>query len=114
MARMNRATNKFVRQELMKLFRTVHLRGLVAAVGQRIRDNKVPWPPLGTFINLDRLRPGVELMQAIPGASRGTAPTKLERYEAELRRWKRRRTIAQSKVAKYSRLVRYHRKGVGP
>lgn len=112
MARLNRATAKFVRQELMKLFRTVHLRGLVAAVGQRMQESAVPWKPLGTFINLDRLRAGVELMEAIPSAGRGTPPTKLERYEAELRKWKRRRTIAQTKVAKYARLVRYHRKGV--
>ena len=31
-------------------------------------------------------------------------------YERQLKVWKRRRTIARGKVAKYARLVRYHKK----
>lgn len=116
MARLNRATSAFVRRELLKLFRLRSLPYLAGVVASRMKSHapgsNQAWPIATVHIDVERIRPGVELMESIPGASRGVAPTKLERYVAELKRWKRRRTIAQSKVAKYARLVRYHRKGV--
>jgi hypothetical protein len=49
-------------------------------------------------------------MAALPAARREPKAGQLAEYERQLRAWKRRRTIARTKVAKYARLVRYHRK----
>jgi O6-methylguanine-DNA--protein-cysteine methyltransferase len=46
----------------------------------------------------------------MPAARREPKPGQLAEYERQLKVWKRRRTIARGKVAKYARLVRYHRK----
>ena len=48
---------------------------------------------------------------AVDQAATGMAKAgRLAEYERQLKAWKRRRTIARGKVAKYARLVRYHRK----
>jgi hypothetical protein len=49
-------------------------------------------------------------MAALPAARREPKAGQLAEYERQLQAWKRRRTIARNKVAKYARLVRYHRK----
>ena len=48
-------------------------------------------------------------MAALPTARR-EPKSKGCQYERQLKAWKRRRTIARAKVAKYARLVRYHSK----
>ena len=54
-------------------------------------------------------RSGIEAMAALPTARREPKSKGCE-YERQLKVWKRRRTIARAKVAKYARLVRYHNK----
>jgi hypothetical protein len=114
MARMKSGTAKFVRRELLKLFRRDYLPTGVTDVATRLRSQgagtRMAWQPWSLMMNVALLQSGVELAEAMPDAGRGKAPSRLERYEAELRAWKRRRTIARNKVAKYARLVRYHRK----
>jgi hypothetical protein len=104
---------KFVRRELLKMFRKYLPEG-VHIVQKRLAGNGVSstgeWHKWEAWLPIDKLRAGVELAEAMPDAGRGKAPSRLERYEAELRAWKRRRTIARTKAAKYARLVRYHRK----
>jgi hypothetical protein len=69
------------------------------------------WTPFKTIIDLSFLRTGIEAMAALPTARREAKPEgQLDEYERQLKAWKRRRTIARTKVAKYARLVRYHRK----
>ena len=68
-------------------------------------------------ISFDSMRSAVELALQMPAIGRqsGTkAEQELAEAESQLRLWKRRRTVARAKVAKYGRMVRYRRKGVKP
>jgi hypothetical protein len=104
-------TRRYVRRELLRLLREKYLPLLVRHVQWQPADG-MEWQPFKTMIALGRLRPGVEALAAMPAARRdaiGPAERQLRDYERQLTAWKRRRTIARTKVAKYARLVRYHR-----
>jgi hypothetical protein len=60
------------------------------------------WTPFKTVIDVSSLRTGIEAMAALPTARREPKAKGCE-YERQLKVWKRRRTIARGKVAKYAR-----------
>ena len=80
MPKFTRLTSQYVRRELLRLLRRKYL------------------PLLARHIYRQ------------PAARREPKAGQLSEYERQLKAWKRRRTIARGKVAKYARLVRYHRK----
>lgn len=104
----SRLTSRYVRRELMRLLRTKYLPILARHVQYQPADSSA-WTPFRAVIDLSSMRTGIEAMAALPTARREPQPKGCE-YERQLRAWKRRRTIARAKVAKYARLVRYHRK----
>lgn len=108
MARMRKTTADFVRTALMRAFRKNHIPNLVAAVAGRVARGEKDWRTYTVNVSLEAIRPGVEMMDSIPAPARRKR-TQLEEYAAELKKWRRMRTTARAKVAKYSRLVRYHR-----
>jgi hypothetical protein len=90
------------------MFRKHHVPKLVFNIASKVSSGQKPWSEFTLYLNLDSLRSGVEMMESIPTPAR-RKPTQLEQYAAELRKWRRMRTTARKNVAKYSRLVRYHR-----
>lgn len=110
MARLRRSTAKYVRSALLSQFRKVYLARLMEAVRNRVREGNGAWRTVTILWDVEPIRPGYEMAEAIPSPAPRGRKTELEQYEEELRKWKRARSIARTKVAKYSRLVRYHRK----
>lgn len=110
MARLRRSTARYVRSALLAQFRKQFLPRLLEGIRYRMRDGVTPWRPQSLLWELDDIRPGVDMAESIPSPARSAKKTQLEEYEAALRKWKRARSVARSKVTKYSRLVRYHRK----
>lgn len=115
MARLPRNISKFVRAKALEVFRRDCLpiiRSNVSAYLRRLRRGEttgtITGPPL--CFDWDELRPGVDALAEAPSAAAPTRVSKMERLEAELKAWKRRRTIARRKVAQLQRSVRYHRK----
>ena len=104
----SRLTSRYVRRELMRLLRRKYLPLLARHVQYQPADSSA-WTPFKTVIDVSSLRTGIEAMAALPTARREPKPKGCE-YERQLKVWKRRRTIARGKVAKYARLVRYHKK----
>jgi hypothetical protein len=115
MARLPRHISKFVRAKSLAMFRkdllpmirqivAVHIRRLA----RKQTTGSISGPPLR--FDYDALRDGVEALLEVPAAAGATRASKVERLEAELKAWKRRRTIARRKVAQLQRSVRYHRK----
>jgi O6-methylguanine-DNA--protein-cysteine methyltransferase len=104
----SRLTSRYVRRELLRLLRRKYL-SLLARHVQRQPADASPWSTLAVSIDVSSLRTGIEAMAALPTARREPKPKGCE-YERQLKVWKRRRTIARGKVAKYARLVRYHKK----
>jgi hypothetical protein len=110
MPKFTRLTSQYVRRELLRLLRKKYL-PLLARHIYRQRADASTWPSLALPIDVEPLRAGIEALAAMPAARREQkAERQLEEYERQLKAWKRRRTIARNKVAKYARLVRYHRK----
>ena len=109
MPRFTRLTSQYVRRELLRLLRRKYL-PLLARHIYRQRADASTWPALALPIEVEPLRAGIEAMAALPAARREPKAGQLAEYERQLQAWKRRRTIARNKVAKYARLVRYHRK----
>ena len=110
MPRFTRLTSQYVRRELLRLLRRKYL-SLLARLIYRQPADASTWPTLALAIDVEPLRTGIEAMAALPTARREAKPDgQLAEYERQLKAWKRRRTIARTKVAKYARLVRYHRK----
>ncbi len=105
----SRLTSQYVRRELLRLLRRKYLPILARHIHRQPADAST-WPTLALAIDVEPLRTGVEAMAALPAARREPKAGQLAEYERQLRAWKRRRTIARTKVAKYARLVRYHRK----
>lgn len=103
----SRLTSRYVRRELMRLLRTKYLPLMARHVQYQPADASA-WTPFKTVIDLSSLRTGIEAMAALPTARREPKSKGCE-YERQLKAWKRRRTIARAKVAKYARLVRYHK-----
>ena len=108
MPRFTRLTSQYVRRELLRLLRRKYLPLLARHIYRQPAD-ALTWPALALPIEVEPLRTGIEAMAALPTARREPKAKGCE-YERQLKAWKRRRTIARGKVAKYARLVRYHRK----
>ena len=108
MPRFTRLTSQYVRRELLRLLRRKYLPLLARHIYRQPAD-ALTWPALALPIEVEPLRTGIEAMAALPTARREPKAKGCE-YERQLKVWKRRRTIARGKVAKYARLVRYHRK----
>ena len=104
----SRLTSRYVRRELLRLLRRKYL-PLLARHVQRQPADASTWSTLAVSIDVSSLRTGIEAMAALPTARREPKPKGCE-YERQLKVWRRRRTIARGKVAKYARLVRYHKK----
>lgn len=118
---MNRQTKSFLRRELLRQFRKKQIHSLISYVYSRIAYCANTEKPLTlpnnqtAYFDLSDLAPGIELHNSVPTGRKefvDPALKQLREYEAELKAWKRKRTIARTKVAKYSRLVAYHRKKV--
>jgi hypothetical protein len=92
----------------MRQFRKLHVPNLVANIAGKVSRGEKVWGGYPLTLYLEPLRSGVEMMESIPTPAR-RKPTQLEQYAAELRKWRRMRTTARKNVAKFSRLVRYHR-----
>ena len=108
MPRFTRLTSQYVRRELLRLLRRKYLPLLARHIYRQPAD-ALTWPALALPIEVEPLRAGIEAMAALPTARR-EPKAKGSEYERQLKVWRRRRTIARGKVAKYARLVRYHRK----
>lgn len=109
MPKFTRLTSQYVRRELLSLLRRKYLPLLARHIYRQPADAST-WPALALPIEVEPLRAGIEAMAAMPAARREPKAGQLAEYERQLKAWKRRRTIARGKVAKYARLVRYHRK----
>ena len=110
MPRFTRLTSQYVRRELLRLLRRKYLPLLARHIYRQPAD-ALTWPALALPIEVEPLRAGIEALAAMPAARREPkAGGQLAEYERQLKAWRRRRTIARGKVAKYARLVRYHRK----
>jgi hypothetical protein len=92
----------------MRSFRKVFVPYVVSNIAGKVSRGEKAWSGYALTLNLESLRSGVEMMESIPTPAR-RKPTQLEQYAAELRKWRRMRTTARKNVAKFSRLVRYHR-----
>ncbi|MGI9177259.1 MAG: hypothetical protein ACR2IT_05320 [Pirellulales bacterium] len=108
MPKFTRLTSRYVRRELLRLLRRKYVPLLARHIYRQPADART-WSTLALPIDVEPLRTGIEAMAALPAARR-EPEGQLARYERELTAWRRRRTIARGKVAKYARLVRYHRK----
>ena len=108
MPRFTRLTSQYVRRELLRLLRRKYLPLLARHIYRQPAD-ALTWPALALPIEVEPLRAGIEALAAMPAARR-EPKGQLAEYERQLKAWRRRRTIARGKVAKYARLVRYHRK----
>ena len=110
MPRFTRLTSQYVRRELLRLLRRKYLPILARHIHRQPADAST-WPTLALAIDVEPLRTGIEALAAMPAARREPKPEgQRSEYERQLKAWKRRRTIARTKVAKYARLVRYHQK----
>lgn len=107
--RFTRLTARYVRRELLRVLRRKYLPLLARHVQCQPTDPGA-WAPFKTLIDVSFLRTGIEALAAMPSPRREPKPCgALAEYERRLKAWKRRRSIARSKVARYGRLVRYHR-----
>jgi hypothetical protein len=109
MPKFTRLTSQYVRRELLRLLRRKYLPLLARHIYRQPADAST-WPALALPIDVEPLRAGIEALAAMPAARREPKAGQLSENERQLKAWKRRRTIARGKVAKYARLVRYHRK----
>ena len=113
MPKLTRLTSQYLRRELQRVFREKYL-PLVARhiVAQRDEGGGPSgrWQPYRMNFDVECLRAMIETMQALPGTriERGP-PNPLREYRQELAIWRRKRTRARTQVAKYARLVRYHK-----
>jgi hypothetical protein len=95
------------RADLLPIIRqtvAVHVRRLA----RMQTTGTITGPPLR--FDYDALRDGVEALLEVPATAAAAKASKIERLEAELKSWKRNRTVARRKVAQLQRAVRYHRK----
>ena len=110
MPRLTRLTSQYVRRELQRVFRDKYLPSVARhIVAQRVDGSR--WEPFRIVFDVESMRPMIEAMEALPRTRIERKPASpLRDYQRELTIWKRRRTTARARVAKYARLVRYHRK----
>jgi len=114
MPKLTRLTSLYVRRELQRVFRDNYL-PLVARHIVAQRDDgggaNGRWQSLRINFDVESMRATIETMEALPPARIERRPANLLReYRKELTIWRRKRTTARARVAKYARLVRYHSK----
>lgn len=114
MPRFTRLTSQYVRRELQRLFRDKYLSAVARHIVAQWDYGGGPanrWEPCRLLFDVDCMRVMIETMDALPRARIERKPdSPLRDYQRELTIWKRRRTTARARVAKYARLVRYHSK----
>ena len=111
MPRLTRLTSQYVRRELQRIFRDKYLSAVARHIVAQRADGGGRWEPFRIMFDVESMRPMIEAMEALPRARIERKPASLLRdYQRELTIWKRRRTHARARVAKYARLVRYHSK----
>jgi hypothetical protein len=111
MPRLTRLTSQYVRRELQRVFRDKYLPSVARHIVAQRADGGGRWEPFRIMLDIESMRPMIEAMEALPRARIERKPASpLREYQRELTIWKRRRTTARARVAKYARLVRYHRK----
>lgn len=110
MPKLTRLTSQFVRRELQRIFRDKYLSTLFRHVTAQQPDC-ARWESFRLNFDVESMRMMVETLEALPRARIERGPANLLReYRKELTIWRRKRTTARSRVAKYTRLVRYHSK----
>jgi len=114
MPKLTRLTSRLLRKELLRVFRDRYLPNVARHIVAQKDDGGGAtgrWESLRINFDVESLRPLVESLEALPKVRIVRRPVNLLReYQKELTVWKRRRTTARARVAKYARLVRYHRK----
>lgn len=110
MPKLTRLTSQYVRRELQRVFRDKYLSTLFRHItAQRFDGGR--WESFRINFDVESLRASIETLEALPRARIERGPANLLReYQRELTIWKRKRTTARARVAKYTRLVRYHSK----
>lgn len=110
MPKLTRLTSQYVRRELQRVFRDKYLSTLFRHItAQRFDGGR--WESFRINFDVECLRASIETLEALPRARIERGPANLLReYQRELTIWKRKRTTARARVAKYTRLVRYHSK----
>lgn len=110
MPKLTRLTSQYVRRELQRVFRDKYLSTLFRHITAQ-RFDGARWESFRINFDVECLRPSIETLEALPRARIERGPANLLReYQRELTIWKRKRTTARARVAKFTRLVRYHRK----
>jgi hypothetical protein len=110
MPKLTRLTSQYVRRELQRVFRDKYLSTLIRHITAQQSDG-ARWESFRINFDVESMRMMVEAMEALPRARIERGPANLLReYRKELTIWKRKRTTARARVAKYTRLVRYHSK----
>ena len=111
MPKLTRLTSQYVRRELQRVFREKYLPTVVRHITAQRADGGSRWEPVRIHFDVESVRPMLEALEALPRARIQRKPeSPLRKYQKELTIWKRRRTTARARVAKYARLVRYHAK----
>jgi hypothetical protein len=114
MPRLTRLTSQYVRRELQRIFRDKYLSAVARHIAAQRADGGGAtgrWEPLRIMFDVESIRAMIETLEALPRVRVERRPASpLREYQRELTIWKRRRTHARARVAKYARLVAYHRK----
>ena len=114
MPKLTRLTSQYVRRELQRVFRDKYLSAVARHIVAQRADgggSTGKWEPYRIMFDVESMRAMIETLEALPRARVERKPASpLRDYHRELTIWKRRRTTARARVAKYARLVRYHSK----
>ena len=111
MPKLTRLTSQYVHRELQRIFRDKYLSAVRRHIVAQRADGGGRWESFRIMFDVESLRPTIEMFEAMPRARIDRGPeSPLRKYQKELTIWKRRRTTARTRVAKYTRLVRYHAK----
>lgn len=117
--KLNRSASSYARRALVAMFKKHHLPKLIERLAESFHEANRHDPPkpmaipsVAVHFDMRSLAEGVALHSTVSSGRREKLTEEermIREYEAELKAWRRKRTVARSKVAKYSRLVRYHR-----
>ena len=111
MPKLTRLTSQYVHRELQRIFRDKYLSAVRRHIVAQRADGGGRWESFRIMFDVESMRAMIETFEALPRARLERKPASpLREYSRELTIWKRRRTTARARVAKYARLVRYHAK----
>ena len=111
MPKLTRLTSQYVHRELQRIFRDKYLSAVRRHIVAQRADGGGRWESFRIMFDVESMRAMIETFEALPRARLERKPASpLREYSRELTIWKRRRTTARARVAKYTRLVRYHNK----